>query len=264
MKRLLRTGFALAFLPLCGVISPAQTVTGEIVGTVVDATGALVSDAKLTVRHIETNQSKETLSSDSGTFRVLQLPVGSFELTVQKPGFAKFVQSPIVLALNQRAEVTVRLQVATGSETISISDAAPLINTTNAEVATNFDSKRITELPLSTNRNIMNLAGSVPGVAQISSGNSAFGANGNQGTEGTSLSYSANGMRLRSNAFYIDGQDSYYGSTGGLLQGLNNPDIIAEVRIITNQFLPEYGRAAGSVMNVVTKGGHSGSTTATR
>lgn len=95
----------------------------------------------------------------------------------------------------------------------------------------------------------------MPGVAQISSGNAGFGANGNQGTEGASLSFSANGMRLRSNAFFIDGQDSYYGSTGGLLQGLNNPDIIAEVRIITNQFLPEYGRAAGSVMNIVTKGG---------
>lgn len=255
MKRLLRTGFALAFLPLFGVISPAQTVTGEILGTVVDATGAVISDAVVTVRHIETNQSKESMSSDTGTFRVLQLPVGSFELTVQKPGFAKFVQGPIVLALNQRAEVMVRLQVATGAETISVSDAAPLINTTNAEVATNFEGKRITELPLSTNRNIMNLAGSVPGVAQISSGNASFGNQGNQGTEGTSLAYSANGMRLRSNAFYIDGQDSYYGSTGGLLQGLNNPDIIAEVRIITNQFLPEYGRAAGSVMNIVTKGG---------
>jgi hypothetical protein len=62
-------------------------------------------------------------------------------------------------------------------------------------------------------------------------------------------------MRVRSNAFIIDGQDSYYPSTGGLLQPINNPDIVGEVRIITNQFLPEYGRAAGSVMTVITKSG---------
>jgi hypothetical protein len=62
-------------------------------------------------------------------------------------------------------------------------------------------------------------------------------------------------MRARSNSFLIDGQDSYYPSTGGLLQPINNPDIISEVRVITNQFLPEYGRTAGSVMSVVTKSG---------
>ena len=65
----------------------------------------------------------------------------------------------------------------------------------------------------------------------------------------------ANGMRTRSNAFIIDGQDSYGPSTGGLTQSLNNPDIVSEVRIITNQFAPEYGRAAGSVVNVITKSG---------
>ncbi|HUQ95747.1 MAG TPA: carboxypeptidase regulatory-like domain-containing protein, partial [Bryobacteraceae bacterium] len=255
MRKLLCACAALELLPVFGGNAFGQTITGEVLGTVVDSTGAVVTGAKVSVRHIETNQSKDTLSADNGAYRILQLPVGSFELSVEKPGFARFVQGPIVLALNQRAEIVVKLQVASSTEVISVSDNAPLINTTNAEVSTNFDSKRISELPLSTNRNIMNLAGSVPGVAQISSGNAGFGANGNQGTEGASLSFSANGMRLRSNAFFIDGQDSYYGSTGGLLQGLNNPDIIAEVRIITNQFLPEYGRAAGSVMNIVTKGG---------
>jgi hypothetical protein len=67
--------------------------------------------------------------------------------------------------------------------------------------------------------------------------------------------FSANGMRLRSNSFLIDGQDSWYPSTGGLLQPLNNPDLIAEVRAVTNQFLPEYGRSAGSVMSVITRTG---------
>ncbi|MFN0166860.1 MAG: carboxypeptidase regulatory-like domain-containing protein [Bryobacteraceae bacterium] len=232
-----------------------QSTTGEILGTVVDGTGALVADARVAVRHMETNIVKEAVSSREGAFRILQLPIGNFEISVEKAGFAKYKQGPIFLALNQKADLKISLVVASAQETVTVSTEAPIINTTNAEIGVNFDSKRVTELPLSTNRNVLNLAASVPGVTQLSSGNNNFGSNGNQGTENASLAYSANGMRLRSNAFYIDGQDSYYASTGGLLQGLNNPDIIAEVRIITNQFLPEFGRAAGSVMNIVTKSG---------
>ncbi len=232
-----------------------QSTTGEILGTVVDGTGALVADARVAVRHLETNIVKETTTSREGAFRVLQLPVGNFEVSVDKAGFARYRQRPVFLALNQKADLRISLVVASTQETVTVSTEAPVINTTNAEIGVNFDHKRITELPLSTNRNLLNLAASVPGVTQLSSGNNNFGSNGNQGTESASLAYSANGMRLRSNAYYIDGQDSYYASTGGLLQSLNNPDIIAEVRIITNQFLPEFGRAAGSVMNIVTKSG---------
>jgi len=233
----------------------SQTATGDILGTVTDASGAAVTDARVTVKNLDTNAIKELTTSVMGTFRVSLLPAGSYEVTVEKPGFAKFVQGPIVLRLNQNADLKIPLSVAATGETIMVSTDAPLINTTNAEISTSFDAKRITELPLSTNRNLLNIAASLPGVAQVSAGNSGFGQNGNQGTEGGSLQYSANGMRQRSNSFLIDGQDSYYASTGGLLQPMNNPDIIAEVRVITNQFLPEYGRAAGSVMSVVTKSG---------
>lgn len=245
------------FVAFClGTISVyAQSTTGEILGTVADASGATVADARVIVRHVETNTIKEAATSREGTFRVLQLPIGTFEVTVEKAGFARVMQGGIFLALNQRADLKIALQVASTSDTITVSGEAPIINTTNAEISVNFDSKRVSELPLSTNRNILNLAASVPGVTQLSSGNSNFGVNGNPGTESGSLMYSANGMRLRSNTFLIDGQDSYYASTGGLMQGLNNPDLIAEVRIITNQFLPEFGRAAGSVMNIVTKSG---------
>lgn len=233
----------------------SQAITGEILGTVADASGAAVAGAKVSVRNTQTNIKNEATTGAEGSFRVLQLPIGTFELTVEKEGFAKYVQSGIQLALNQRAEIRVNLTVASTREAVTVVTDSPLINTTNSEISTNFDAKRVAELPLSTNRNILNLAASVPGVSLISSGNNNFGVNGNQGTETASLAFSANGNRLRSNAFLVDGQDSYYGSTGGLLQGLNNPDVVGEVRIITNQFLPEYGRAAGSVVNIVTKGG---------
>ena len=215
----------------------------------------MVADAKVEVKNLETNATREITTSQDGAFRVPLLSYGNYEVNVQKSGFAKYKQGPITLQLNQAADLKIDLQVAGTVETVTVGEDAPLINTTNAEIGVNFDSKRIAELPLSTNRNLVNLAGSVPGVSQISNGDAQFGSSGNQGTESSGLQFAANGMRTRSNAFIIDGQDSYGPSTGGLTQSLNNPDIVSEVRIITNQFAPEYGRAAGSVVNVITKSG---------
>jgi hypothetical protein len=243
---------ALLTLPFFGF---AQSTTSDILGTVYDASGAVVADSKVTIRSLETNQSRETSTSSDGTFRFRLLPVGSYEVTVEKTGFARYIQQPIALRLNQAAELRINLEVSGTAETISVTADAPLINTTNAEISTNFDSKRIEELPLAVNRNVSNIVLSVPGVSQLSSGQSNFAQSGNIGTESTGSSYAANGMRTRSNNFMIDGQDANDASVGGLQQPINNPDIIGEIRVITNQFAPEYGRAAGSVVNVITKSG---------
>ncbi len=237
-------------------LSPAsgQVTTGEILGTVRDSSGASVANAQVKVRNLNTNDVRERLSAVDGAFRVPQLPVGNYEVSVEAKGFSKYVQGPIVLRLNQDADLQIKLQVGGVTETVTVTTDAPLINTTNAEVGVNFDSKRISELPLAPNRNLMNLALSVAGVSQLSSGQSSFAASGNNGTE-NGVAFSVNGMRLRSNNFMIDGQDANSPSVGGAAQPVNNPDIVAEFRLITNQFAPEYGRAAGSVVNIITKSG---------
>lgn len=232
-----------------------QTTTGDILGTVADNTGAVITAAKVVVRNIDTGIAREVVTSDDGTYRVPLLPPGSYEVTVEKQGFARYVQRPITLRLNQQAQINVDMQVAATSEVVNVTTDAPLINTTNAEVSTNFDTKRIAEVPFSPNRNIINLALNVPGVSQLSQGQSSFAAGGNGGTETGATSFSVNGMRTRSNNFMLDGQDVNDPSVSGLGQGINNQDIVAEFRVITNQFNAEYGRAAGSVVNIITKSG---------
>lgn len=244
----------LAFTLLWASSAYSQETRGEILGAVQDGSGAAVGGAAVRIRSLDTNAATEAVSSDAGRFRFPQLPAGNYELTVEKAGFARFVQGPIVLRLNQDADITVKLQVAGVTETVTVSSDAPLLNTTNAEVGVNFDTKRISELPLAPNRNLYNLAFSVAGVSQTSSGQSGFAGNGNNGTE-ANTGFSVNGMRLRSNNFMIDGQDANDPSVGGLQTPLNNPDIVSEIRLITNQFAPEFGRAAGSVVNIVTKSG---------
>jgi len=212
-----------------------------------------VPGATVTVRNLDTNATHSISTQEDGRFNFPGLPVGRYELTVERAGFAKYVRGPITLVLNRVAVVEVELTAASVSETITVSEDAPLLNTTNPEVGVRFDEKRIAELPTSGQfangggfRDVFAYALSAPGVSQLNSGNSTF-------TTGTN--FSVNGSRTRGNNFMIDGQDSNDPSITGRQQVINNPDIVQEFRLITNQFAAEYGRAAGAVVNVITKSG---------
>ena len=109
-----------------------------------------------------------------------------------------------------------------------------------------FDTTRVSELPVVNSRDVFSLALSAPGVNQLSSGQGGFAAG---------VDYAVNGQRVRSNNMMVDGQDNNDPSVTGVTQPINNTDIVQEARLITNQFAAEYGRAAGSVMNVITKSG---------
>jgi hypothetical protein len=237
---------ALLALTLClGATASAQT-TGSISGQVQDEKGAAIPGAAVTVRNTETNTSRTAQTDEDGRYRFPNLQVGPYEVTVEAPNFSKYVQTGIQLQLNQDAVVDAAMKAGGVQEVVTVSENASIINTTNAEVSTRFDSRRVSELPLATNRNVFNVALSAPGVSQLGSGQSAF----SQGVQ-----YSSNGGRTRSNNFMIDGQDINDPSVSGGQQAINNPDIVQEVRLITNQFLAEYGRNSGSVLNIVTKTG---------
>jgi len=148
--------------------------------------------------------------------------------------------------LNQNAVVDVSLKAGGVQEVVNVTENAAIINTSNAEVSTQFDSRRLSELPLGPTRNVLAVALSAPGVSQLGAGQTGFAAG---------ISYSSNGGRVRSNNFMVDGQDNNEPGVAGAAQPLNNPDLIQEVRLITNQFLAEYGRNSSSVFNAITKAG---------
>ncbi|MDQ3754738.1 MAG: carboxypeptidase-like regulatory domain-containing protein, partial [Acidobacteriota bacterium] len=247
MARAVKTMLALVAL-LAAIAVPvfAQSTTATISGTVEDEKQAAIPNATVSVRNVETNVTQSAQTDDSGTYRFSNLAVGAYEVTIEAPGFAKHVQTGITLALNQPAVINVALKPGGLQEVVTVTENASILNTATAEVSTRFDSRRVSELPLAPNRNVFNVALSAPGVSQLGSGQTGF-ANG--------ISFSSNGGRLRSNNFMIDGQDINDPSVSGGQQSINNPDIVQEVRLITNQFLAEYGRNSGSVLNIVTKTG---------
>ena len=240
--------FVLVLLGSTSVVA-AQATTGSIEGIVTDNQGLTVPAASVTVRNVETNVSRSQVTGADGSYRFLNMPVGNYELTVELTGFARYVRAGITLAVNQVAVVEVQIKPAALTEVVEVRSDAPLLNTANAEVGVRFDTKRVAELPVIGSRNIFTLARSAPGVSELASGQTNFAS-------GTSdANYSSNGARLRSNNIMIDGQDSNDPSVTGRQQPINNTDIVQEIRLITNQFAAEYGRAAGSVMNVITKSG---------
>ena len=241
--------FLSAALVLLAGSATGQVTAGRILGVISDPSGAAVSQATVTARNLETNETRKAQSQDEGLFLLPQLPVGSYEVTIEKSGFAPYAQGPILLRLNQDANLRVRLELAGVVEKVTVPEDAPLINSTDAEVSVSFSKQRISELPVAPNRNVLNLALSAAGVIQLQSGQGG----GVLSREGN-IPFAVNGMRVRSNNFTVDGQDSNDAITAGQSQIINNPDVVAEFRLITNQFTAQYG-GAGSVVNMITKTG---------
>ena len=171
----------------------AQT-SGSIAGEVKDEKQAVIQGATVTVRNISTNESRTTQTDSGGRYQFPSMIVGDYEVTVEASGFAKYQQSGITLALNQNAVVDVTMKAGGVQEVVNVVENASVLNTTNAEVATRFDERRLSELPLATTRNVYNVALSAAGVSQLNSGQSAFAGGTN---------FSSNGGRVRSNNFMI-------------------------------------------------------------
>src|SRR5581483_9417028 len=237
---------------LAATVAQAQLTTGTISGTISDKTGAVITGAHVTLRNIDTGATRTTETSGEGRYTFIGLPVGNYELTTEMKGFGRYVRGPIVLLLNQNAVINATLSPAAASETVTVTEDAPLVNTVSTDVGVRFDERRLTNLPnyaATSNgnlRDVFSFALSAPGVSQLNNGNAVFASG---------VNFSVNGMRPRGNNFIIDGQDSNDPSVTGRQQVMNNPDIVQEFRLLTNQPPAEYGRAAGSVVSIVTKGG---------
>ena len=235
-----------ALVTLVGPALSAQSTTATIQGTVRDNQDAVVPGALVTVRNIETGATRTLTTEGNGNYRFLNMPVGNYDLVVELQGFSKYSRPGIILSLNQAAVIDVKIQPAGVTESVQVTGDSPLLNTTTPEVGVRFDTNRISELPVANSRDVFAVALSAPGVSQLGAGQTGFASGTN---------FSSNGMRVRSNNFMIDGQDSNDPSVTGRQQPINNTDTIQEVRLITNQFAAEFGRAAGSIVNAVTKNG---------
>ncbi len=215
--------------------------TAAIVGTVRDASGAAVVGARVTVTNVNTGLSQTRASGTEGTYSLPLLPVGSYRLEAESPGFQRYVREGITLAVNDTATIDVILNVGAVTEEVTVTAAAPLLETQTGTIRGVVDQQRIVNLPLN-GRNITQLMAIQAGV--ISRG----------GSYGEGDAFVVNGSRQNGVYYLMDSgmnTDSYRNYSGNF----PNPDAIQEFSVQKSNFSAEYANATGAVVNVVTKSG---------
>ena len=226
----------------------AQSTGGRLLGTVTDPSGGAVAGANVVLTNLATNVTRNTTTGQNGEYLFPEVPVGTYTVEVNHPGFKKFVNKGVVVDLNAAVGVDVALQLGGGTETVEVTGAPPVIDTTTTQLGAVVNDRAVSELPLNL-RNTYALLQLQPGVSsQFGSSDTVFFGADNPGV------VSVNGGRGRANNYTVnggDGNDLFV----NLPQIQPSPDAIEEFRVLTNAFDAEFGRNSGSVVNVVTKSG---------
>jgi hypothetical protein len=229
---------AMTLLLLMQSTGMSQEATGKILGTVTDQQGAVIAGAKITVTNLATRVSSETVTNKDGDYQVLSLPIATYQVVVEQPGFKKAVSEEQRLEINQALRIDIKMEVGTVTEQVAVTAEGAVIEKVNATLGQSVTSRPILNLPLN-GRNVLQLALLMPGVTE---------------TTGPSAGFSIGGGRGDSVTFLLDG-----GANNNLLSNLvvynPNPDTVAEFRILTSNYTAEYGRNAGGIVSVVTKSG---------
>jgi hypothetical protein len=241
--------FLLALGLVCGMLvwtppAHADNLYASIRGTVVDPTGAVVPDAKLTATNIATGISYSMTSSKDGLFAFLQLPIGDYSMKVERAGFKTFTEGHIHLDLDQIFNLKVDMQVGVVSDTITIEANSAQVETTSMQLGTTVTGSQIVELPLN-GRNWTQLMQLQPGVQ---------GASDRFGIGNTGGGFSTSGAETQQNSFLINGVDSN-DATLNTPQVIPSPDAIGEFDLVSSTINPEYGRNSGAIVNAIIKNG---------
>ncbi|PYS22110.1 MAG: hypothetical protein DMG11_27080, partial [Acidobacteria bacterium] len=231
-------------LPFQQAVNSA-TVSGHIE----DQTGASIAAASVTIRGVDRNQSATTTTDERGRFRFLYLPVGSYELRVDKPGFAP-TTAKLTLSVGQTLDVPIQMSVASVIAEVKVEEDLPIIELARTQVSETIAPQEVDSLPLN-GRNYLDLALLVPGVSRTNTGNNERFAE-TSAVPGTGISVA--GQRNLGNGFVVDGL-SANDDAADLAGTFFSPEVIHEFQVIASGGIAEFGRASGGVVNVVTQSG---------
>ena len=241
-----QTLLCLLLLPIAAV---AQYENGSIVGSVRDASGAVIPDASIKVTNIATGVVSTRQSNDSGDYEVPALRVGQYNVEVTKEGFSPSRANDITVSVGARQRIDLTLRVGETTTTVEVSGVSLQVETDTSQRGQIVTQYQTAALPL-VSRNYSDLIGLTTGVRQTTQ---SYSSTSNTGLtrEG---SFNVNGQRSIFNNFLLDGMDNNaYGESN---QGFSNqiiqpaPDSIAQFQVVTNNETAEYGRASGAVVNV--------------
>ncbi len=235
---------------LCTVVfsaatrSLAQVNTVNLSGTVLDPQNLAVKDAKITLRNPAKGIERTAASNAEGRYEFVGLPPGTYTLTVEAPGFAILTDTSFTLTLGLVAEYNPQLQVQTTAASVNVSAAPDLVETSKTDVSMTVSQNQIDNLPIN-GRNYINFTLLDSRAARDNT--PSIGAAPNTGLN-------LGGQRGRSNEISVDGADAIDSSVNGVRATVSQEGV-QEFQVISSSYMPEYGRAMGGVVNIVTKSG---------
>src|SRR5437899_7672720 len=235
---------AISLLLLSTVAFAQGSATGDLHVIVKDPNGGMVTNATVAAREEAKGLERSTNVNAQGEYRIVALPPGNYTVTVDAPGFAKTTAEHVSITVGQMAELPVALTIAGGREVVEVNSQAALVETTRTSTTDTIGQRRIDNLPIN-GRNYINFTLTNSQVARDTA--PSIGA---APTSGLNFG----GQRARSNLVNVDGADATDNSVNGVRSTVSQ-EAVQEFQIITNGYAAEYGRAAGGVVNIITRSG---------
>lgn len=224
--------------------TPAQVNTVNLSGTVLDPQNLAVRDARIMVQNLGTGAKRTATTNADGRYELVGLPPGKYSMTVESAAFATLTNSLLTLTLGATAEYSPQLQLKSSAQTVSVEGSPEVVDTSKTDVSSTITSLQIDNLPIN-GRNYINFT--------LLNSQAARDDTPNIGAAPTS-GLNFGGQRGRSNEVSVDGADAVDNSVNGVRATVSQ-EAVQEFQVITSNYMPEYGRAMGGVVNIVTKSG---------
>jgi Carboxypeptidase regulatory-like domain len=248
MKCLLARGCRLSVLfglaILLALPALAQINTVNLSGTVYDPQGRAISGATVSVKNPSTGAVRSAATDSEGHYEIIGLPPARYQVTVQAAGFATQVNSAVTLTLGQTAIFDSHLRIAAGAQQVTVTAEPALVDTTKSTISNTVTQTQINDLPIN-GRNYINFT-----LLDSQVNRDSAPSIGPAPTSGLNIG----GQRARSNEVSVDGADAVDNSINGVRSTVSQ-EAVQEFQLITSNYMPEYGRATGGVVNIVTKSG---------
>jgi len=226
----------------------AQAVTGTLLGNITDSSGGAVPGVSVTATEVQTNVSRTTVSNEAGHYTFTSLPNGRYAVSGELQGFKKVIRQNVEVEVNTTVRVDMVLEVGAMTEAVNVQAESPLLQTDRTDTGRTLDSKFISEMPLTFNRNFQSAMVMVPGSTRPHREHSAFF------NSQDSLRYEVNGQAGMASNTLIEGLDDNQ-KTGLLQVIIPAADALETVNVTTSNYDAEFGRSGGAITNVTIKSG---------
>src|SRR5689334_10274538 len=230
-------------------VASAQVLYGSIAGTVMDASGAAVPKAEITVTNTSTGLSRQSPSDETGCYSIPNLPQGAYDLSVSSAGFRPLTQKGVNVLINTVTRADLSLDVGTLTDSVTVSASTALLQTSKTDVNVNLETRAIENLPLSGYRNFQSLINLVPGATPGRFQNAMID------TPQRDFTFNFNGQDRGDNNTRVDGAPNILVTMTHHMAYVPPVESIEEVNISTNNFEAEQGMTGGAAITVSTKSG---------